>query len=194
MHEFATRPYDEVSAGEIADMAKVAHGLVFRYFGNKRGLYLAVVREVSERLFDVAPSDPSFAPGVQLRDVLRRHFLRVAENEHLLLGYARGAIVMSADPLAWEMLERLRLRLVDWTCDAIGIPRDHPAIRLMMRTAGNALDELSVAWLQQGRQFEVDQVVEAMVHVVTGSLAAAHSLDPNLDIDSGIALLAEPGG
>jgi AcrR family transcriptional regulator len=189
---FADRPYNEVSAGDIAGRAEVAHGLLYHHFGSKRGLYLEAVREISHRLFDVTPSDPGALAGAQLRDILRQHFARVAEHQDLLLGYVRGSVAMSADPEAWEVLEGFRLRMVDWVCDAVGIERGSPAMRLMLRTAGDALDQLSVRWVQQGRQFEIEPLVEAMVHVVTGSLAAAQSLDPTLDTAPGIQLLSRP--
>ena len=41
---FGSVPYDEVSVDDIAARAGVAHGLVFHYFQNKRGLYLWVLR------------------------------------------------------------------------------------------------------------------------------------------------------
>ncbi len=41
---FGERPYDEVSAGDIARAAGVARGLVNHYFGTKKDLYLEVVR------------------------------------------------------------------------------------------------------------------------------------------------------
>jgi AcrR family transcriptional regulator len=41
---FAQRPYEDVSATDIAAAAGVARGLVNHYFGNKRELYLEVVR------------------------------------------------------------------------------------------------------------------------------------------------------
>jgi AcrR family transcriptional regulator len=193
VHEFARRAFNDVAVGDVAERAGVAHGLVFRYFGSKRGLYLEAVREISRRLFDVTPSDPEAPAGTQLRDVLRQHFQRVAQHEDLLLGYVGGALAIGADPEAWDELERFRLRMVDWVCDAVGLPRETPAMRLMLRTAGDALDQLSVRWLQQGKQFDLERLVEAMVHVVTGSLAAARALDPDLDVSGGIALLAEPG-
>lgn len=188
--QFAARPYNEVPIGDIAEAAGVAHGLVFHHFGSKRGLYLEVVREISHRLFDVAPRNPEASPGAQLRDILGQHFARVATNEDLLLGYVRGSIAMSADPEAWEVLEGFRLRMVDWVCDAVGIERSSAAMQLMLRTAGDALDQLSVRWLQRGREFEIDRLVEAMVHVVTGSLAAAGALDPALETTRGIELLS----
>lgn len=190
--QFAVRAYNDVAVSDIAEQAGVAHGLLFHHFGTKRGLYLEAVREISHRLFDVSPTDRSAPPGTQLRDILRQHFTRVAENEALLLGYVRGSVAMSADPEAWDVLERFRLRMVEWVCGAAGIDPASPAMRLMLRTAGDALDQLSVRWLQQGRQFEVERLVEAMVHVVTGSLAAAQSLDPTLDTGPGIEALSLP--
>jgi len=82
--------------------------------------------------------------------------------------------------------------MVDWVCAAAGIDPGSAAMRLMLRTAGDALDQLSVRWLQQGRQFEIERMVEAMVNVVIGSLAAARSLDPTLDTGPGIELLSTP--
>lgn len=190
VHQFALRPYNQVPVSDIAEQAGVAHGLLFHYFGSKRGLYLEAVSEISQRLFDVSPRDPHAPAGTQLRDVLHQHFTRVAENEDLLLGYVRGSVAMTADPEAWEVLEGFRLRMVDWVCDVTGIDGNSPAIRLMLRTAGDALDQLSVRWLRQGRPFGIEKLVEAMVHLVTGSLAAAQSLDAALDTAGGIELLS----
>ena len=72
VHQFATKPYNEVWVSEIAGQAGVAHGLMFHHFGNKRGLYLEAVREISRRLFELQPADPEALPSVQLRDVLRQ--------------------------------------------------------------------------------------------------------------------------
>ncbi|MDH6197335.1 AcrR family transcriptional regulator [Mycobacterium frederiksbergense] len=40
---FARRPYDSVHVGEIAEAAEVSIGTVYTHFGNKDGLFLAVV-------------------------------------------------------------------------------------------------------------------------------------------------------
>src|SRR3954453_12087111 len=123
---FTTRPFNEVSAAEIGARAGTAHGLLFHHFGSKRGLYLEAVREISRRLFDVSPSDPTAPPGRQLRDLLRQHFARVAEHEDLLLGYVSGSIAMTADPEAWDVLEELRLRTMHWLCDLTGLDPASP--------------------------------------------------------------------
>ncbi len=43
---FGERPYAAVSTAELAHRAGVARGLINHYFGNKRDLYLAVVRRM----------------------------------------------------------------------------------------------------------------------------------------------------
>ncbi|RDI55600.1 TetR/AcrR family transcriptional regulator [Nocardia mexicana] len=43
---FGERPYAAVSTAELAQQAGVARGLINHYFGNKRDLYLAVVRRM----------------------------------------------------------------------------------------------------------------------------------------------------
>lgn len=42
------RPFAELSMQEVADAAGVARGLLHHYFGSKRDLYLAVVRDLVE--------------------------------------------------------------------------------------------------------------------------------------------------
>jgi AcrR family transcriptional regulator len=119
--QFATKRYNEVAVGDIARQAGVAHGLMFHHFGNKRGLYLAAVQEISRRLFELHAPDPSGRPSVQLRQILRQHFERMAQNQDLLLGYVRGSAAMAADPEAWATLEHYRMGMVEWTCEVAGL-------------------------------------------------------------------------
>lgn len=46
-------PIDDVQVREIVERAEVAHSVVFHHFANKRGLYLAALRTISQRLFDI---------------------------------------------------------------------------------------------------------------------------------------------
>ena len=95
---------------------------------------------------------------------------------------------MAADPEAWATLEHYRMGMVTWTCDVVGLDSERPALRLMLRSAGDVLDQLSVRWLQHNPEFRIEGVVEAMVQVVIGALRAAQALDPTLDIRRAIKL------
>ncbi len=56
---FSTRPFDAVAVDDIADAAGVAHGLVFHYFGSKRGLYLEALRDVVRQVLQLDPAHPA---------------------------------------------------------------------------------------------------------------------------------------
>jgi AcrR family transcriptional regulator len=190
VHQFAGRSYNDVSVSDITERAGVAHGVVFHHFGNKRGVYLAAVREISHRLFDLHLPDPFAPPGEQVRDVLRDHFSRMAEHGDLMVGYVAGSLAMAGDPEAWDALERHRMGMVGWTCTVVGLDPGNDALRLMLRSAGDAMDQLSLRWLQEGRWFAVDDLAEAMVRMVIGALRAAAALDPTLDVDRAVDLLS----
>jgi AcrR family transcriptional regulator len=190
VHQFAARSYNDVAVSDITDGAGVAHGVVFHHFGNKRGVYLAAVREISHRLFELRTPDPSAQPRDQIREVLREHFNRMSDNEDLLRGYLQGSPALAADAEAWDALEHHRMGMVIWTSTAVGLDPDNDALRLMLRAAGDAMDQLSLRWLQQGRGFPVDDLAEAMVRMVVGALWAARALDPALDVEPAAALLS----
>ncbi|KRN25152.1 TetR/AcrR family transcriptional regulator [Lacticaseibacillus camelliae] len=54
MHEFACQGYQAAKTDVIAQAAQVSKGLIFRYFGSKAKLYLAVAHWVFDRLNAVA--------------------------------------------------------------------------------------------------------------------------------------------
>lgn len=49
---FGESAYDQLSAQDIARRAEISHGLLFHYFGSKRGFYVAVIREAADRLLE----------------------------------------------------------------------------------------------------------------------------------------------
>ncbi|GAB2443189.1 TetR/AcrR family transcriptional regulator [Nocardia tengchongensis] len=61
---FGERPYAAVSTAELAQRAGVARGLINHYFGNKRDLYLAVVR----RMVTLPRPEKMSVPAGPLRD------------------------------------------------------------------------------------------------------------------------------
>ncbi len=47
---FAERSYDEISIDDIAEAAGISRGLLYHYFGSKRGYYVAALREAARQL------------------------------------------------------------------------------------------------------------------------------------------------
>ena len=64
---FGESSYDQLSTDEIAERAGISRGLLFHYFGNKRGYYVAVIRQAADQLLelsrDVEAQPPLAAEG-----------------------------------------------------------------------------------------------------------------------------------
>ena len=50
--EFGSRPFDEVTVGELATAAEVTTGAIYHHFHHKLGLYLFVREDVERRVLD----------------------------------------------------------------------------------------------------------------------------------------------
>ena len=51
---FGESAYDQLAVDDIAQRAGISHGLLFHYFGSKRGYYVAVIREAADQLLELS--------------------------------------------------------------------------------------------------------------------------------------------
>lgn len=79
---FSQRGYDGASVDNIVAAAKVNKRMVYHYFGNKEGLYAAVLQEVFGRLADMELESFSRAhdPADTIRKILQTYFSFLGEN------------------------------------------------------------------------------------------------------------------
>lgn len=184
---FSRQSYDEVTAADITETAGVAAGLLFHHFGNKRGIYLEALTEATRQLEASHDTDPAAAPGVQVRQLLRRHLTYMLGNPELALNIIlTRATVAHEDP---DPFERNRWETISWACDVLGLDPEHPALRLMWRTFGGASDQLTVTLLGAPSPHPVDAVVEALIEILVGCLQGAVSLAPDLSVAGAVAEL-----
>jgi AcrR family transcriptional regulator len=52
VREFGSRPFDQVTVGELAVAAELTTGAIYHHFGSKLGLYTFVRADVEQRLLD----------------------------------------------------------------------------------------------------------------------------------------------
>lgn len=186
---FATRAYDDVQVREIVERAEVAHGVMFHHFTNKRGLYLAAVRSISQRLFDIEKPDETLAPSDRIRALLRNLFSRMAENEELFISYIQNAMTIGADPEARKMLQEGAAPLIDWIYEIAEIPSTAEAPRMLLLVIAASIDRLVLEWLKAGRPYPIETLIEASIEILLGALKAAETLEPSLDCEKGIRAL-----
>ncbi len=174
---FESRPYDEVQLEEIAAEAGASRALINHYFGDKRGLYVAVVREM------VARVAAGIRPAEELAQLSTEEM--VAANTRALLDLIEAdrpatLMLLGGGPAGGDPeLEELRDELRDQAADRIlanhlgGRPIT-PAAHAAMR-AGMALIERAVRdWVEE--RGPTRQQTEAIV--VAGILAVVERVVP----------------
>lgn len=187
---FSETPYDDVAVSDIAKAAGVAHGLLFHYFGSKRGIYLEAMRGAAEQLADAFAFRPDLPPAEQLRHAVASHLKYLADNpglaQRLILG-GRGA-----DPSAWEVFEAARWRAVEATAELFGVDAARPAVRMAGRAAVSAMDEAAIFWLHNDQPYSIDELVDWMVAMAAAVMREATRLDPRTGIDDALSELGDP--
>jgi AcrR family transcriptional regulator len=88
---FAHRPYDEVWVDHVAAHAGVSRGLLYHYFGSKRGFLHAVVERETARMRDATQPDSRLPPPEQLRLGLDAYLAYVQSHPHGYRALFRGA-------------------------------------------------------------------------------------------------------
>jgi AcrR family transcriptional regulator len=191
VEHFSARHFDDVATSDITETAGVAQGLLFHYFGNKRGIYLEALRDAANRL-NAANTPPPCdgSPGEQFRRMLRAHLAYFSGHDGLALRLVLGG--SGGDPEAWEIFDQSRWQTIEWTCRLLGLDVTRPALRLMLRSCAGALDEATTYWLKNDRPFDPDAMIEVIIELLVTSLRCAAQLDPAIDVSEAVAKLADP--
>lgn len=172
---FGERPYAAVSTAELAQRAGVARGLINHYFGNKRDLYLAVVRRMVTlpRADELAVPTGTTRERVEasvrwLLDTISEHgstWVKVTSHEGVGDDPEVQQILDAADDAAAQRL-LVMIGLADGAASAE--PR-----RAMVRAYGGLVKVAGREWLTRGTMTR-DQVhallVDMLSTLVTESL------------------------
>ncbi|MES9968539.1 MAG: TetR/AcrR family transcriptional regulator [Candidatus Thiodiazotropha sp.] len=188
---FSTHSYEEAQIKDIAELAGVAHGLLFHYFDNKRSLYLAAVDAIAEKLFDILPFDKHESPYFQIRSLIRNLCMQLSENQDLYFHYVDCGFGYGKDQEALEIVSRRNEKISFWIYEIAGLPHTSNTPRLMMEVISLAVDKLIYMWLKAGRPYHMDILIEASVELLVSALRVSMLLDPTIDARKGIDALIE---
>jgi AcrR family transcriptional regulator len=178
---FSQRAYDELVLDDIAAQAGVAKGLIYYYFGSKRGFYVAIVQAAAAELRERLDPDPSSEPAERLRRSLDAYLRYVEEHSagyRTLLGGGIGS-----DPEVLAIREEQRAFVIDLILEGIGQPRDPaPALRAALEGWLSFVEGASLDWLVE-RDLDRTQMRDLLVNALGGALAAARAVDATLSVD-----------
>lgn len=166
---FEERPYSDVSTTEIAAAAGVGRPLVNHYFGNKRELYLEVVRRFVFVPAIAVERIPKSASVFQRIEAVIDRWLDVAERHRGM----RMSTVMSEDMTRDPELEQILREADDVAAtrmmDAIGLEpeaRHREAVRAVVVSYGGLAKSASRQWLDAGTLTR-RQVRDLLVHTMS---------------------------
>lgn len=170
---YAQHPYDALTTEAIAARGEISKGLLFHYFGSKRGFYLATLEHVAQQLLTRVQLDPDRAPLDAVGDALDRLLDFVDAHAAIYRALLRGGLGprsrAAVERVRWTLVHRVRARL-----DPPGTPlASTPVIDAAgLRLYGwvGTLEALSLAWIDHG--VARDEIRALMIDSVASVLAA----------------------
>ncbi|OUC79388.1 TetR/AcrR family transcriptional regulator [Gordonia lacunae] len=184
---FSDTDYEQVAVADIAARANVAHGLLFHYFGSKRGIYLAAVQATAEHLNAAFTFAPGATPREVIHSALEQHLAYLQEHRGLALRLVLGG--RGVDSEAWEIFEAARWQALGAFADLLGLDATNPALRLLGRAVVSAIDEAVVQWLDDTDAVEAGRLLAWMEALIVACLATAPALDETFDVDRAVRAL-----
>ncbi|WP_332262362.1 TetR/AcrR family transcriptional regulator [Streptacidiphilus rugosus] len=173
---FADMSYDALSMDEIARRADVAKGLVYYYFGNKRGYYLAVVEDAAGELLLRAAQDTGLPRAERLRRTLDDYLRYAEQHQSAYRTIATGGVGHDTQVLA--IRERARDSLLSTLAESAWGSAEIPAIaRTAMIGWLSSVEAITLDWLQT-RPLDRDAVRELLVRTLHYTLRAVEDCDP----------------
>lgn len=182
-HLFAERRYVALSTADIAKAAGVSWSLVAHYFGDKAGLYRAVLESIAE-----STREPDLSQGTLEERVaaLVEHGLTTIEHSRCSWLAAIGGTEAEHPVGIQEIIERGRERSADLALAALGgaiDDRSDDHARAVARSAVSLIETGAQEWLVRGRLTRDDAVAFLSAGVIALADAAHQSLDRRMPRD-----------
>ncbi|WP_018656808.1 TetR/AcrR family transcriptional regulator [Actinomadura flavalba] len=176
---FADRPYDALPIDEIAEAAGVAKGLIYYYFGSKRGLFLAVIESATDALNTLAEEYDELTPVDRLMRTLDGFLWWADTHRSAFHTIVSGGIGVDPEVNAFYRRSRGRM-LAAISQGLIGASTPRPALRIALEGWLSFVEGATEAWLTEG-DLHRDEVRDLSVRALGGVLQAAGATDPDSD-------------
>ncbi|MBA0051004.1 TetR/AcrR family transcriptional regulator [Streptomyces sp. AJS327] len=165
---FAHTSYDALSMDDIARQAGVAKGLIYYYFGNKRGYYLAIIEESVAELVDGAADDPELPPGERVERTLDGYLHYAQHHQAAYRTIVTGGVGHDSQVLAIRdrVRERLLTTLGEEVWEGAELP---PLARSALVGWLSSVEGVTLDWLARG-ELERAEVCALLVSTLRRTL------------------------
>lgn len=175
---FGERPYAAVSTAELAQRAGVARGLINHYFGNKRDLYLAVVR----RMVTLPRPETMTAPSGSTRERVDASVCwlldTIGEHGHTWVKVT-GHEGVGDDPEVQRILDEADTAAADRMVHMMGLEGSlhSDELRALVRCYGGLVKAAGREWIVRGslsREQVHDLLADMLLTLATQTFPNVH--------------------
>ena len=163
---FGSRPYDEISIEEIAQLAGMSKGLLYHYFPSKRDFYVACLRAASLQLRRLMRPDPALPADERVRASLAVYLDHVRANRPKIQAFVRGGI--GSDPEVLDVIEDTRRAVWASLLAGLGAGDDEHLLRFAVRSWVRFVEAMALDWAESA-----DVAREAVIEVCVAVLDTA---------------------
>jgi AcrR family transcriptional regulator len=172
---YADRAYDQVSTGELAAAAGVARGLINHYFGDKRELFLQVMRE-SILMPEAALPELDGKPLEERARLTMDWILDAATTYGHAWISSSGAANLHGNSDIEAIVDEADDRAARLVLDALGLP-DDPQRRARLRPTASLTKAVCREWLERGT-FTRDEALDLLTDTVLLFVQKEPSMTP----------------
>lgn len=166
---FGARSYEDVSIDDIAQEGGVSRGLLYHYFGSKRGFYTEVVRFAGLLLLQGLLPNDELSGDENLLAGLQAFFQFVDEHSTSYLALMHGGL--GFDDQVREVMEETRATIVDQILERVKFPLENNALtRVVARSWLGSVETAALRWLEH-RSPEINELVPVLASSLMASLA-----------------------
>lgn len=189
MRLFAERSYDDISIDDVAREANISKGLLYHYFGSKRGFYTEVVRFATDHLLELIHFDPSTSGPENVRRGLLTWFEFASQRGEAVLAIMHGG---AATDGVGQILEDVRRAIVQRIFEGLELKEDSPLFRAVARNWLGSVEAAARDWLEH-KDVDPTALVDLLLASLFSQLLFASQLAPEvkvrLDIGAGLRVL-----
>lgn len=160
-----SRPWDEVTMGDVASAAGVSKPLLYHYFATKTDLYRATVTAAAEELREATRPDPTLAVWPRMRAALDAHLDWIEAHALAYRAVIQGAL--SSDPVVQAVVDRSREETVQRLAEAFGLERLTGRQRIALRGWVGFLESTSLEWIATAA-ISRDELRDLLARAVAG--------------------------
>ncbi|MFE1775444.1 TetR/AcrR family transcriptional regulator [Streptomyces sp. NPDC059008] len=174
---FADTSYDALSMDDIARQAGVAKGLIYYYFTNKRGYYLAIIEDAVAELVERAGSTHDLPPVERVERTVEGYLRYAQHHQAAYRAIVTGGVGFDAEVLA--IRDTVRARLLGTIARGAWGREDIPPLARTALTGWlSSVEGVTLDWIAE-QQLPRETVVSLLVRALGDTLRLIEEYEPS---------------